>query len=100
MKIVYTGPALVDLDRLKQWIAVHNPNAARRMVTRLKQNVLQLAQFPLLGVALEENPAIRDLIVDNYIVRYRLDTVKTFIYILKIWHGRENERSFQPDMQN
>ena len=62
------------------------------MVMRLKQNVLQLAQFPLLGVALEENPAIRDLIVDDYIVRYCLNTEKAIIYILKIWHGRENER--------
>ncbi len=92
MKLLYTGPALVDLDRLKRWIAIHNPNAARRMVTRLKLNVLQLVQFPLLGVALEENPAIRDLIVDDYIVRYRVDTEKVTIYILKIWHSREDER--------
>ena len=43
------------------------------MVARLKKSILQLVQFPLLGVALEETPDIRDLIVDDYIVRYYVD---------------------------
>jgi len=49
-------------------------------------------QFPLMGVALEETPTIRDLIVDDYIVRYRVDMEKAIIFILKIWHSKENER--------
>ena len=92
MKILYSRTALVDLERLKQWIAENNPNAARRMLTRLKLNILHLMQFPLMGVALEETPTIRDLIVDDYIVRYRVDMEKAIIFILKIWHSKENER--------
>lgn len=92
MKLVYTGPALRDLERLRNWIAEHNPNAARRMILRLKRTLLQLLRFPLLGIAVEETPEIRDLIVDTYIVRYRIDAEKRIIYILRIWHGREDER--------
>ena len=92
MKLVYTGPALRDLDRLRHWIAEHNPSAARRMISKLKRILSQLLHFPLLGIAIEETPEIRDLIIDAYIVRYRIDTEKRIIYILRIWHGREDER--------
>jgi len=92
MKLVYTGPALRDLDRLKQWIAVHNRPAARRRVARLKHTILQLKQSPLLGIAVEESADIRDLIADDYIVRYHVNTQQQAIYSLHIWHGREDER--------
>lgn len=92
MKLVYTGPALRDLAQLRNGIAEHNPNAARRMILRLKQTLLQLLNFPLLGIAVGETPEIRDRIINTYIVRYRVDTKKRIIYILRIWHGREDER--------
>ena len=43
-------------------------------------------------IRFQETPDIRDLIVDDYIVRYYVDPKNEIIYILKIWHGRENER--------
>ena len=62
------------------------------MVTRLTQAISQLINFPLLGVATDETPTIRDLITDDYIVRYQVASEKQVIYILRIWHGLEDER--------
>ena len=90
MKISYSPEAIGDLIRLREFIAIKNPQAAQKIARSIQKGIAQLKTFPYLGikVALAPNPEIiRDLIIGNYITRYLIHTKQ--IYILRIWHHKE-----------
>jgi len=91
MKISYSPEAVADLVRLREFIEVNNPDAARRVATALKRGIGQLKTFPHMGVEVPQAPSpkmVRDLIIGKYTVRYLLRS--SDIYILRVWHHREN----------
>jgi len=76
------------LERLREFVALKNPRAARRVSQRLLQSIRHLVDQPALGVEVEELPGVRELVSGDYIVSY---TVKdSNLYILRIWHGKED----------
>jgi len=48
-EIVWTEPALADLDAIADFIALENETAARQLVRRVFQHVAQLADHPESG---------------------------------------------------
>ena len=87
MKVSYSPEAVDDLIRLREFIAIKNPQAAQRIARSIQKGIAQLKTFPYLGVEVEPAPnpeIIRDLIIGNYITRYLIHTKQ--IYILRIWH--------------
>ena len=93
MKLVYTVEAVEDLKRLRQFIAEHNPAAARRIAAELVTKIKLLADFPAIGVPVAMAPvpeSLRDMVFGNYVVRYSLHS--SAIIILRVWHSLENER--------
>ncbi len=48
-KVVWTQPALSDLDAIADYIAIDNPRAARDFVQRVFAHVQQLAAHPKSG---------------------------------------------------
>ncbi|MDT8439683.1 MAG: type II toxin-antitoxin system RelE/ParE family toxin [Wenzhouxiangellaceae bacterium] len=91
MKLVYSAVAVADLKRLRAFIAEHNPTAAARVASRLREQVERLEKFPRLGQAVQAAPdpeTIRDVIFGDYVIRYSLHD--DCLVVLKIWHGREN----------
>lgn len=53
-EIIWTEPALSDLDAIADYIALDNPQAARELVQRVFDHVGQLAEHPLSGPKLPE----------------------------------------------
>ena len=53
-EIIWTEPALSDLDAIADYIALDNPPAARELVQRVFDHVGQLADYPLSGPKLPE----------------------------------------------
>jgi len=53
-EIMWTEPALADLDAIADYIALDNPQAARVLVQRVFEQVSQLADHPLSGPKLPE----------------------------------------------
>ena len=53
-EIVWTEPALADLDAIADYIALDNPKAARELVQRIFSHIDQLAEHPLSGPKLPE----------------------------------------------
>ncbi len=53
-EIIWTEPALSDLDAIADYIALDNPQAARDLVQRVFDHVGQLAEHPLSGPKLPE----------------------------------------------
>lgn len=90
MKIIYTPEAVNDLQRLREFIEIKNPNAASRIAKSLQIGIKKLKTFPNLGVDVKEDESglIKDLILGDYIVRYL--PLKEVIHILRIWHNKED----------
>ncbi len=93
MKLFYTQEAINDLQRLKEFIEIKNPLAARKVSINLRAGINKLITFPKMGLPVSKAPdpeIIRDLYVGKYTARYLLDNYT--IYILRIWHNKENEK--------
>ena len=93
-KLVYTDEAISDLKRLRDFIKQNNPSAAQRIASTLINRMKTLQDFPQLGKPIENSPvsgSIRDMVFDQYIVRYSVHT--STVIILRIWHELENTRS-------
>jgi len=91
MKIVYTKNAYNDIQRLKEFITIKNPAAARKIVTKLVNSVDNLLVFPQLGKVVQASPdpdSLRDLYILDYHIRYLI--LKHSIQIVRIWHQKED----------
>jgi len=49
VEVIWTEPALSDLDAIADYIALENPEAARALVQRVFRHVEQLAKHPKNG---------------------------------------------------
>jgi toxin ParE1/3/4 len=96
MKLEFSEAAVEDLIRLRKFIAEHNPEAARRVSRRLISAIQKLAKTPQIGWVVPELPGeIRDFVFGHHVVRYAVVSLseqseESTLYILKIWHGKEN----------
>ena len=91
MKLAYSAESINDLIRLREFIEIKNPQAAKRIAQSIKKNINQLKSFPYIGVKVEKAPdpkLIRDLIIGNYTARYLIRPKE--ITVLRIWHHKEN----------
>lgn len=89
-RLVYTAAAVDDLVRLRDFIAGHDPGAARRIAADLVKRIEALRGAPQMGRAVEIAPdseSIRDMVFGNYLVRYAV-TVHS-IAVLRVWHHFE-----------
>lgn len=94
MKIVFTPESIEDLTRLREFIEIKDPDAAKRVANSLVDGISKLKRFPYIGVEVSNapNPEImRDLILGNYIIRYLI--LDKTINILRMWHHKEDERN-------
>lgn len=93
MKLVYTDEAIKDLQRLREFIVVHNPPAATKIAAELVGKIELLPDFPQISspVGLAPDPeSVRDMVFGKYVVRYSVHS--SAIIILRVWHGLEGER--------
>lgn len=90
MQLKWTSKALADLARLYEFLAPVNRPAAARTVQSLTLAPTHLLTNPRIGQRLEEfDPReVRYLLVGHYEMRYELQ--ESNIFILRIWHTRED----------
>ena len=91
-ELIWTEPAVQDLDAVADYIALDNSEAARRYVRRVFSNVARLRTFPELGQVppeLEDLPQYRHLVIAPCRVFYKISEGR--VYIL---HVMRCERSF------
>ena len=95
MKVKDSLESIGDLQRVVEFVENKNPYAARRIAIDLQEGVERLKQFPLIGLPVlkaSDPEQLRDLYVSDYTARYLI--TDEVIYILRIWHGKENEKNF------
>lgn len=90
-QIVYTRNAIANLDRLHDFLAEKNREAARRAVATILAKLQTLERFPRLGPVDLEQPDVRQLFMPfgaaGYVARYRV--VRDSVVVLAIRHMRE-----------
>lgn len=88
-QVQWTAPALQDLLTVTQYIKTDNPAAAHRFGSQIKVKVSRLARFPRSGRLVPEFPAsgLREVIVGDYRIIYRVVPGKRQVEILTVRHG-------------
>jgi toxin ParE1/3/4 len=94
VELIWTEPAVKDLDSLAEYIALSNPVAACELVQRVFNAVERLSRFPESGrfpPELEGFP-YREVIVNPCRVFYRIENNKVFI--LHVFRQERDIRRF------
>lgn len=90
-RVIWAEPALQDLDAIADYIALDNPNAAKKLVKRVFEKVDLLVNFPNTGTRPRElkGTPYRKLTIKPLIVYYRVE--KNAVFIVHVVRG---ERKF------
>jgi len=96
-RLIWSPPALVDVQRLYRFLAQKDEAAARRAIKSIRVGVKILADHPEIGRPIADmDPAFREWLIDfassGYVVLYRLDNIR--VTILAVRH--QKEAGYQP----
>ena len=93
-QIIWTEPALSDLDAIAEYIALDKPSAAINLVQKVFARTDQLEQFPELGRKPLESKESRylEIIVNPCRIFYRIDGDK--VYILYVMRSERKLRKY------
>ena len=91
-RLIWTGQALADLQRLYRFLVLKSPDAACRAVGAIRSQVRILQTRPAVGRALSDaDPEYRTWPIafgdSGYVVLYRFDSDQ--VLILAVRHQRE-----------
>ena len=80
-EIVWTEPALGDLDAIADYVAIENPTAASELVQRVLGHVAQLVEHPESGSRPRElkHSRYRQIVAPPCRIFYRYDNKKVYI---------------------
>lgn len=90
-RLIYSGSALADLERLADFLAENDPQAALATVDLIEEAVEVLGNHPLIGHSVEED--LRELVISRgrtgYIALYSYEAAHDTVLILAVRHQRE-----------
>ena len=96
-EIIWTEPALSDLDEIAEYIALDKPDAAKRLVKKVFSSIERLERFPESGRIPPElgGSMYREIIVTPCRIFYRTNQSK--VYILHVLRGERQLRKYLLD---
>jgi plasmid stabilization system protein ParE len=91
-RLLWTPPAIRDVERLHAFLAPRNREAARRATRAIREGVKALAAHPEIGRPVEDMPPeFREWLIQfgdsGYVTLYRYDG--ELVAILAVRHGKE-----------
>ena len=95
-KIILTDRAKYDLDDIYNYISksLMAERAAENLMTRIQDSIMNLADMPEAFSIIEQykqrDYQYRKLIVNNYLVIYRIDKEQEMVYIVRVIYGGRN----------
>jgi toxin ParE1/3/4 len=94
-RLIWTVPALRDLDAIADYIALDNPQAAKELVQRVFQRVEQLIAQPESGSVPRElrRSRYRQIVEPPCRIFYRYDGKR--VYVLYVMRGEMRFRKFK-----
>lgn len=90
MKVLWTEPALNQLESIHQYISQTSIDYANRMVDRLTRRSQQIGEFPLSGRVVPDfkSDRIREIIERPYRIVYQV--LPDRIEVLAVLHGAQS----------
>lgn len=90
MNIRWSLEARDDVDRLVEFVSVHDPSLANDIERELSQAPRRLLHFPRRGPRLSmfDLREVREYRVRNYLIRYEVSSAD--IVVLRVFHARED----------
>jgi toxin ParE1/3/4 len=89
--ITLSREAADDLERVREFLDINNPEAAKRALRTIFAALERVEDFPDLGRPTEDAD-IRQIVIPfgaaGYIVRYTVLEGRD-VLVLRLWHGRE-----------
>ena len=89
--ILFAPDAVSDIERVRHFLDVRNPDAARRALRTIWSALERVQDIPELGRPTEDD-SIRQIVIRfgaaGYVLRYTALSDGN-ILVLRIWHGRE-----------
>ena len=90
-KLIYSGRALADLERLSDFLAESDPVAATETVGLIEEAIAVLRRHPLIGRPVEHE--LRELLISRgrtgYVALYSFEESQEAVLIHAIRHQRE-----------
>lgn len=91
-RLIWSQPALSDVQRLYRFLAGKSPDAARRAIAAIREEVNVLTLQPAIGRPVADLPIeFREWLIDfsdsGYVVRYRIDA--DLVVVLAVRHQKE-----------
>lgn len=86
-QVIWAEPALIDLDKIAEYIALDKENAAKKLVQQVFVAVERLENFPESGPKppeLDDSTRYREIIIGPCRVFYRIEESKVYIlYVMR-----------------
>lgn len=90
----FTPLAKQDLKEINRFIALDNPDAARRFIALIKQKCQTLAEFPEMGRSWDDiGIPLRSFPVGDYLIFYR-SSIKSGVEVVAVVSGYRDLESF------
>lgn len=90
--ILLSPDAASDVERVREFLDINNPEAAKRALRTIFAVLERVEEFPDLGRPTEDAD-IRQIVIPfgaaGYIVRYTILPESADVLVLRLWHGRE-----------
>jgi len=93
-QIIWTEPALLDLNKIAEYIALDKPSAASHLVQKVFSKTERLEEFPESGRKPPElkKSRYKEIIVDPCRIFYRVEKDK--VYILYVMRSERKLRKY------
>ena len=90
--IFFSPDAASDIERVREFLHINNPEAAKRALRTIFSALEMVQEFPEIGRPTEDAD-IRQIVIRfgaaGYIVRYTILPENGDVLVLRLWHGRE-----------
>ena len=91
-KIKLTNQFIGELDRIYNYIyfSLNSPITATKLYYKIKNSILNLNFYPERFPILNNTKTLRKLLINNYIIIYKINNKTNDVFILHIFHGNQN----------
>jgi len=86
-QIVFLPEARGDSEEIRQYLSQYYESTVRNFFSLLKNRIDSLKTNPFMAPVYPGRPSYRRLVVDDYLVFYKVDEDKKLIEIHRILHG-------------